>query len=309
MALDKFGRPITGLPVGPDLLRDPRTGRMVPREELTDARRLSIIRDLDGRPPPQQTLPDILQAAAPGPPVLPGGLGDDMLQQQLGQPPMLQQQLMQQANQNFNASVAPGSPPPAGGTALPRDLDQLSDDELLALALEQGIDTEAFGIPSIEIPQSTRDLVAREFAPMRQQTLQDITRAAVTGAGRRGLELFDTPIAEPFLRNIALASTDIGGRQAGRTLELGVGNRAFQEGARRFQEDLSQRAFANRLNLAKTFGQTGLQLNLARFGRGTGSQVTDPMSNLKSQAERVTGGGGLIAAGLVPARTSAGFFQ
>ena len=158
---------------------------------------------------------------------------------------------------------------------MPRDLDQLSDDELLALASENGIDTEAFGIPGIEIPQSTRDLVQQEFAPIRQNVLQDLTRGAISLAGQRGLESFDTPIAEPFLRNVALAGSQIGGQQAGRTLDLGVNNRDFQEDARRFQEQLNQNAFNNRLNLAGSFGQTGLNLNAARFGRGTGGQTVN----------------------------------
>ena len=179
-----------------------------------------------------------------------------------------------------------------------RDLDALSDDELLALAEQSGIPTEEFGIPSITIPQSTRDLVSREFAPVREQMFEELTRGAIAAAGRRGLEFSDTPLAEPFLRSLALGTSDIGGLEAGKTLELGVQNRAFLEAARKFQNDLNQQAFVNRLNLGEQFGRTGLGLNVARFGRGTGGQTTDPTGILKAQTELIGSGRGLIGGGL-----------
>jgi|TARA_R110001583_G_scaffold33397_7_gene112707 hypothetical protein len=179
-----------------------------------------------------------------------------------------------------------------------RDLDALSDDELLALAEQSGIPTEEFGIPSITIPQSTRDLVSREFAPVREQMFEDLTRGAIAAAGRRGLEFSDTPIAEPFLRSLALGTSKIGGAEAGKTLELGVQNREFLEAARRFQNDLNQQAFVNRLNLGEQFGRTGLGLNVARFGRGTGGQTVNPAQNALAQSLMTQTGGRLLGTGI-----------
>ena len=101
-----------------------------------------------------------------------------------------------------------------------------------------------------ELTPEVRALVEKSFAGPRGKATTNLRGVAESVAARRGLELFDTPVGEPFLRAQSELESDFGSRQA--TSELGLLDklRNFKQG-QAVSRDQSQ---FSRLGL----GETGL---------------------------------------------------
>lgn len=131
------------------------------------------------------------------------------------------------------------------------DLNQLlsmSDDDLLALAGQFGVDTSPFtmgafpgatltqfggpmglgvGGPQITMSPEVREQVANIFNAQRQTGNEELLRFATTAAGRRGLQMTDTPIMDPLLRNKAAFESQLGGQESSTLLNLNESMRNF----------------------------------------------------------------------------------
>src|SRR3990167_4541884 len=122
-----------------------------------------------------------------------------------------------------------------GSKTLPMSLEDLSDDQLLALAGQFGLNSQDFMVAppagitdfnqpisaSPDIPQAIRDLVSREYGAVRQQGQRNVREAAIAAAGRRGLNMTDTPIFEPLTRSFAELESLLGGQEAASILSIG----------------------------------------------------------------------------------------
>lgn len=183
-------------------------------------------------------------------------------------------------------------------------IDQLSDTELLQLAGVLGLDANSFLAPDtstsgeqnpeiMNVSPEIADAVSRVYGAQRDLGNQDLHRTAVEAAGQRGLNFTDTPIADPYFRGKALMESQLRGNEASTLLGLQqnyTGQRQnFLSGLYNFQQQLSQNAFNNRLQMAQQAGQTGLGLGNQRAASGT---TTQSNSGLNS------GGLGLLGSGL-----------
>lgn len=177
--------------------------------------------------------------------------------------------------------------------------------------------------PSFSISPEVRDLVAKQYGAQRALGTENIRREAQGAAGARGLSLVDTPISDPYLRAIALLESQLGGKEAESVLGLGERYGQFREGALQnrtgllesmrkaaraqsflesqsskefdlnvadFQNRLRQQAVQNRLQLATTMANLGINLSGQRTGTPTSSVTTAPPD--------VAGGFGLIGRGI-----------
>ena len=176
--------------------------------------------------------------------------------------------------------------------------------------------------PQFSISPEVRDLVAKQFGAQRTLGTENIKREAQAAAGARGLSLVDSPIGDPYLRALALLESQLGGAEAESVLGIGERYGQFREGALTnrtnllemmrknaraqsflesqsakefdlnvadFQARLKQQAVQNRLQLATTMGNLGINLSGQRTGTPTGTVATAPPD--------VVGGFGLIGRG------------
>lgn len=189
------------------------------------------------------------------------------------------------------------------------DFNTLSDDDLLAMAGQFGIDVTPFistsitpeslleqigtaprfdqglpsatlpptelplGVPEVTISPEAREAVAGIFDPIRARAGEELLRAATEAAGRRGLNRTDTPIFDPFLRSRADVETQLGGAEAGQLLNLSTDLRNFLQRQAEAREE------------ARRFGGT-FGLNLA----GLQEQATQGRFGLENQALLNRGG-------------------
>ena len=186
------------------------------------------------------------------------------------------------------------------------DFQGLDDEALLAFAKRLGINTQDFssqplpgllnfgqspglaeGTPDVTISPEARGLVSTEFDALREQGQANLLRLATDAAGRRGLNLQDSPIADALFRGGRELETQLGGAEASALLGLNTDMRNFIQNQRlsqeqaltnrsqifnqgnqfnqnlqlslsEFQNRLRQQSFNNRLNLAGLSAQTGL---------------------------------------------------
>lgn len=177
--------------------------------------------------------------------------------------------------------------------------------------------------PEFSVSPEVRELVKKQFQSQRTLGSENIKRAATESAGSRGLTLEDSPIGDPYLRAIALLESQLGGAEAESVLGFGERFGQFRENAMQgrtgllesmrkaaraqsflesqsakdfdlnvadFQNRLKQQAFQNRLQLATTMGNLGINLSGQRTGTQTGQITTAPPD--------VAGGFGLIGRGI-----------
>ena len=176
------------------------------------------------------------------------------------------------------------------------DFGSLSDDELLQMAGNFGIDTSAFqaqlqpgllnfgqapgiggnvpgapefgelglgvGSPEVSISPEARGLVSTQFDAIRQRAQENLLRLATDAAGRRGLGLIDTPISDPLLRAGGQLESDLGGAEAGAILGLNTDLRNFLQQQAVQQEQAQQARFGLQGQLGIQGGQLGLQQQL-----------------------------------------------
>lgn len=143
-----------------------------------------------------------------------------------------------------------------------------------------------------------QSLVQEQYAAPRAEATRGLKTAAEAMAARRGLELFDTPVGQPYLREQRKLEEQFGSAEAESMLGLTTDYRNFmqrqaesKEGAfqqrgqmfestRRFDEqlgfntelfqaELKQLAFKNRLALATLSKDIGLGLAGVRSGVGS----------------------------------------
>tara|TARA_Y100000310_G_scaffold269913_1_gene283428 strand:- start:4434 stop:5120 length:687 start_codon:yes stop_codon:yes gene_type:complete len=183
-------------------------------------------------------------------------------------------------------------------------LEDLSDDQLRQLLGGGG--QKLAGLTDFEqaprggnvLNPEIQQLVQQTFDPLRQLGTENILNQARSLAGTRGAELNDEIVSEPTLRNQALFESQLGGQQAGQTLNLNQRANEFNESAllnrtslfnqareqtsrqkfdqSQFQELLKQRAFNNRLSLGQLSSQTALGLGQIRAGIGSTTQQQFP---------------------------------
>src|SRR3990167_8949003 len=182
------------------------------------------------------------------------------------------------------------------------DLSQLlamSDEDLLAFANQLGVDSTPFTVGAFTgISPEARAEVENIYNAQRTKGNEELLRMATTAAGRRGLNMMDTPIMDPLLRQKAAFESELGGMQSQSLINLNESLRNFYENMRQFQteqgrlgeqsqrsflqnvystqEALAQQAFANRLQLAQQSGQLASNLAGQRLGFGTGSTTQAP---------------------------------
>lgn len=196
------------------------------------------------------------------------------------------------------APYSPANFPNTQGGAMGGDLNGLSDSQLMDLARMFGIDTSFMGGGNISIDPEVRANVSRAFQSQRDLGNQELYRGAIEAAGARGLNLSDTPIGDPYLRNRALFESQLRGNEAASLLGLSEGRFNTNEQTRRFQSEqgrmrdtqrqnfmsgllnfqqaLQQQAFQNRLALAGQGGTTttvraGGGVNPSAIGAGIGA--------------------------------------
>jgi len=156
-------------------------------------------------------------------------------------------------------------------TALQNEIGQIESDSTLRAALNEKALAQAEGrAPFLSPDQQLR--VDQVFSRQREVGTRNIQQFAEEQAGRRGLNLTDTPIAQESLRQVQELESNIGAAQAGAELNLFSADRAFFESIRQFQEGLEQSRLLNVTGRAavpqatqfaqtsQVAGQTGLGL-------------------------------------------------
>src|SRR3990167_5597895 len=157
----------------------------------------------------------------------------------------------------------------------------MSDDDLMAYAGQMGIDTSPFslgafptstptefggpmglgvGAPQITMSPEVRAEVANIYNAQRTKGNEELLRMGTTLAGRRGLNLYDTPIADPLLRQKAAFESELGGMESGALLGLNESMRSFLQGQAVQREQALQSRF-------------GLQEGQRQFGENFGENI------------------------------------
>ena len=157
----------------------------------------------------------------------------------------------------------------------------MSDDDLMAYAGQMGIDTSPFslgafptstptefggpmglgvGAPQITMSPEVRAEVANIYNAQRTKGNEELLRMGTTLAGRRGLNLYDTPIADPLLRQKAAFESELGGLESGAMLGLNESMRSFLQGQAVQRESALQSRF-------------GLQEGQRQFGENFGENI------------------------------------
>src|SRR3990167_8596285 len=157
----------------------------------------------------------------------------------------------------------------------------MSDDDLVAYAGQMGVDTSPFslgafptstptefggpmglgvGAPQITMSPEVRAEVANIYNAQRTKGNEELLRMGTTLAGRRGLNLYDTPIADPLLRQKAAFESELGGMESGALLGLNESMRSFLQGQAVQREQALQSRF-------------GLQEGQRQFGENFGENI------------------------------------
>lgn len=235
-----------------------------------------------------------------------------------------------------NVVTMPPQPENVGsGPPLPEELNALSDDDLLALAGQFGIDTTPFvttspglvdqigrvptftsglptaaleraniptnlpaarGIdalelavnrPEVTLPEDVRREVAAIFQAQRGAGQEEIRRAAIEAAGRRGLNLTDTPIFEPLTRSIGRFESELRGGEAETLLSLAEAARQLQQR----QTEAREQAIQTRFGLLSAQDRDRLTAELQRMALGEqarqfGGQFALNLADLRERARQ-----------------------
>ncbi len=160
---------------------------------------------------------------------------------------------------------------------------QSFNQELLSTIQGQTSDSFSGGGLSSE----EQGLVSGIFDQQRTRGTQDIFRFADELAGRGGLNLSDSPVADPSTRALADFLAQIGGQESAATLGQINTNRGRLDQQRGFQEGLQQQGFQNRLtqeNFADTIRNRALQNRISLLGQGVpGTGLTQSLLGLSGQ--------------------------
>ncbi len=111
---------------------------------------------------------------------------------------------------------------------------------------------EALKVLRGEAPVVTDDeqkLIDRIFETERQRGMREINRFAEEAAGRRNLNITDTPIASEALKATREFNEGLGAEKAKATLDVSRSGQQFREAVRQFQDSLRFQAQQNRLAL------------------------------------------------------------
>lgn len=124
-----------------------------------------------------------------------------------------------------------------------------------------GTELQVGNFSSPQLSPEVQDLVQQSFAGPREQATLGLRREAERVAARRGLELFDTPVGEPFLRQVRQQGVQFGSAEANASLGLIDQLRNFKQR----QAEAREQAQFGRLGL----GEQGLlnRSNLFEGGR------------------------------------------
>jgi hypothetical protein len=130
----------------------------------------------------------------------------------------------------------------------------------------------------------------------RRQGNEELKRFGVEAAGARGMEMTDSPIFNPLMREKANMESQLGASQAQSYLSMRSEELARAQGLREFQEGLKQRrTFDNPMGMYNAAADLALRLYGPRFGVQSGSSVTtgggNPTANFGMAAQ---GAGGLM---------------
>jgi hypothetical protein len=178
--------------------------------------------------------------------------------------------------------TATGAPAQSGSLF---DYDSMSDNDLFSMAQSMGIDPQQFmgggtnqNLDMFQIDPAVGDAVSRIFQSQRDLGNEQLRRSAIEATGSRGLNMTDTPIFDPYMRNQALFESQLRGGEASSLLSLAQDYNkqrdTFLSGLFNTQQTLQQQASSNRMALLEQGSQVGLGLNNARMRRDTGSTVS-----------------------------------
>ena len=183
------------------------------------------------------------------------------------------------------------------------NLETMTDSQLMDLARQWGIDTSFMGGSNITIDPDVRANVSQAYASQRELGGQELRRGAIEAAGSRGLNLSDTPIADPYMRSRALFESQLRGNEAATLLGLSEGRFNTNEATRRFQGEQNrlrqtqqQNFMSNLLNFQQALQQQAFQNRLAlanQAGTTTTNQTSGPVN-----PQTLAGGMGAIGSGL-----------
>lgn len=133
------------------------------------------------------------------------------------------------------------------------------------------------GAPEVTVSPEARALVSQEFNAARQKGTENIRLAAIGAAGRRGLNVTDTPIFDPLLRAQAELETQLGGQEAQSILGLSQNLRDFLQQQALSREQAIQGRFGlesgQALSQAQLLTQRDQLLEAARQARDRGDET------------------------------------
>ena len=150
----------------------------------------------------------------------------------------------------------------------------------------------------VGVPASVQSLINQVYDPLQARALEDLNRFTIEAAGSRGLNITDSPIGQPMMRQASDLIRDFSGMRAGSTLSERSSQLARSQALREFSEGLQQRQLENLLNLQQQQANFGLGLYSPRFKGGTSNSVTRGGTNPLGSIGGFLGGLGGLATGL-----------
>jgi hypothetical protein len=124
-----------------------------------------------------------------------------------------------------------------------------------------------------DIPESLRNNIQTIYDERSRQGQERLKQFGIEMAGSRGLNLSDTPIAQPLLHEYANFQSQLGAAQAGDLITERRKEIAQAQAFREFQANLTQqRKFTNPMNFMSQATNLGLGLYQPRFRGGVGGQ-------------------------------------
>lgn len=148
------------------------------------------------------------------------------------------------------------------------------------------------------IPSQLKGYIDEIYADQDRQAKEQLMKMGVEMAGSRGLNLSDTPIAQPLLQQYANVQSQLGAARAGSYLGERSNELARAQAFREFQTNLNQmRNFSNPNALLTHVGNIALGTYQPRFRGGVGGQQQTGGSTA-SGVSSILGGLGSLAGGI-----------
>lgn len=167
---------------------------------------------------------------------------------------------------------------------------ELTDEEKLRKQLEDQVYDQSLRAlesgASGGINPEVRALLDQIYAEREREGTEALRRFGVEMAGSRGLNLSDTPVAAPLLREMANLQSQLGASKAQDILGQNAATLQRAQALREFQQNLQQQKLSNLFASSGAAGQMATQLYGIRRG------------NPKRVKQTVSGGGGGLFSGL-----------